>query len=618
MKNDIFNIPEKNYELIADYFETTYKNINEYLNNIKKFKDLTNNYCRKVKSLFNDKRIMSFEFINIDKDSNINKKNNTYKTDIVTNNKELSPNDQNISKINKFFNEFIESLETFLESIASPFETFSRNIEIYNEEISSIKFIHEEEKKGFLQKYNKFDSLSSQLHTLYNEVEKKLINFCMSRKKTKNKYKLDENLSLFISKMGKKEDEIIECSKKLENNFGKNFLILTNQKINSIKDFIPGLIQKSDIFVNNLFDCFNKSYLVKINQIKTNDNNKNVENEINSNIKNELEKFDKFDKLIEDDLKEKNMVINLEEYSINVIDDNEVLNNGKKEELSDKEICFIAKTMYNNFKFINKSKYNVEIAEKQFKLKKIIDKLFSYGYTRKNDKLDKRNENDNYWKFLDISIKEYDKMVKKEKNKIKKITVEEKVEPKEVDILCDSMKIRELRRYFLLRINNFRTLGEFDMPLEIFDYITKIFSAISKNLFDENEKGEKKLDFGNSQLVIILSQTFYCMKNGEKIYIQYELCKEEIYHKNEFWNLLLKLNIEMELENLKMSGNKNKNAKDLEGSIVFSQILSFVSGMPGFGNDKEYVKKIIMPFVNQYNIGEKDLEVINNMIENQN
>ena len=618
MKNDIFNIPEKNYELIADYFETTYKNINEYLNNIKKFKDLTNNYCRKVKSLFNDKRIMSFEFINIDKDSNINKKNNTYKTDIVTNNKELSPNDQNISKINKFFNEFIESLETFLESIASPFETFSRNIEIYNEEISSIKFIHEEEKKGFLQKYNKFDSLSSQLHTLYNEVEKKLINFCMSRKKTKNKYKLDENLSLFISKMGKKEDEIIECSKKLENNFGKNFLILTNQKINSIKDFIPGLIQKSDIFVNNLFDCFNKSYLVKINQMKTNDNNKNVENEINSNIKNELEKFDKFDKLIEDDLKEKNMVINLEEYSINVIDDNEVLNNGKKEELSDKEICFIAKTMYNNFKFINKSKYNVEIAEKQFKLKKIIDKLFSYGYTRKNDKLDKRNENDNYWKFLDISIKEYDKMVKKEKNKIKKITVEEKVEPKEVDILCDSMKIRELRRYFLLRINNFRTLGEFDMPLEIFDYITKIFSAISKNLFDENEKGEKKLDFGNSQLVIILSQTFYCMKNGEKIYIQSELSKEEIYHKDEFWNLLLKLNIEMELENLKMSGNKNKNAKDLEGSIVFSQILSFVSGMPGFGNDKEYVKKIIMPFVNQYNIGEKDLEVINNMIENQN
>ena len=109
-------------------------------------------------------------------------------------------------------------------------------------------------------------------------------------------------------------------------------------------------------------------------------------------------------------------------------------------------------------------------------------------------------------------------MIKKEKKTINKIKVEEKVEPEEVDILCDSMSIREHRKYFLLRINNFRTLGEFSMPLEIFNYTTKVFSAISKNLFYEN-----KLDIGNSQLVIILSQTFYYMKNGEKVYIQFEL-----------------------------------------------------------------------------------------------
>jgi hypothetical protein len=253
--------------------------------------------------------------------------------------------------------------------------------------------------------------------------------------------------------------------------------------------------------------------------------------------------------------------------------------------------------------------------EKQFKLKKIIDKLFSYGYIKK-DNLDKRNENDNYWKFLDIGIKEYDKMIKKERKTINKITVEETVEPEEVNILCDSMAIREHRRYFLLRLNNFRTLGEFNMPLEIFDYIFKIFSVISKNLFNENEKDGNKLDYGNSHLVIILSQTFYCMKNGEKVYIQFELSKEEIYHKEEFWNLLLKYMINMEFENLKMNRNQIIKIKELEESIVFSQALSFVNAISGFGNNKEYIKKIIMPFVNQYKIGEQNLKIINNMIEN--
>ena len=352
MKNDFYKIPENNYELILNYFETIYKNTFGYLDGIKKFKDITNAYCQKVKSLFNEvknnnynNRAINSYCIKTDKNTNIKDENNLFKTCIDTNNKELSSIDHNMSKINKFFNEFIESMETFIKSIESPIESFNRNIEIYNEEISSIKFIHEEEKKSFLQKYNKFGILSSQLHTLYNEVKKKLMNYCISRKKKKNKYKLDENLSLFISKIEQKEGEIIESSKKLDNSFGKNFLILTNQKINSIKDFIPGLIQKSDIFINSFFDCFNKSYLEKLNQMKTNDNNKEVENKINSNIKNELEKFDKFEKLIEKDLKEKNLVINLEEYSLKVIDNNE--------ELSDKQICFIVKIMYNNFKFIN-------------------------------------------------------------------------------------------------------------------------------------------------------------------------------------------------------------------------------------------------------------------------
>ena len=179
------------------------------------------------------------------------------------------------------------------------------------------------------------------------------------------------------------------------------------------------------------------------------------------------------------------------------------------------------------------------------------------------------------------------------------------------------MEIQEHREYFLLRLNNFRTLGEYNMPLDIFDYIAKAFLSISKQIYNENEKDENKLDFKSAQLLIILSQTFYCMKNEEKIYIYNELNKEELFHKEEFWNLIIKLRIDSEIEIVKKNEKKDILSKDLETSVAFSQLISLVTAINDFGNNKDYVKNIIMPFVNQYNIDENNLEIINNLIQNQ-
>jgi len=367
MINDIYNIPQNNFKIILNYFESSYKKVSEFLNNIKKFKDITNDYCKNVKLLFtelksiNNNRLTSINTIISDKDNNIKDKENDKNTNIVADNKNLSSIDYNISKINKFMTEFIESFETFLESIEKPLETYNRSIEIYNEEISSIKFIHEEEKKAFNIKYNKIESVNKELHGLYSEIEKKLINYCLTRKKKKNKYKLDENILTLISKNVQNENEILEKYKKLDINIGKKFYNLTKIKSNNIKDFIPELFKKSEMFVNDFFDCFNKSYLMKINQIKNIQNDKDVENEIILNMKTIL---DEFNKLFQNNIEDNNMVINLKEYSIKVLEDNEDLNNQKMEELSNRDICFIVKTIYNNFKIINKSKYNVEFEEK--------------------------------------------------------------------------------------------------------------------------------------------------------------------------------------------------------------------------------------------------------------
>lgn len=620
MINDIYNIPQNNFKIILNYFESSYKKVSEFLNNIKKFKDITKDYCYNVKLLFtevksiNNNRLTSINTIIADKDNNIKDKENDNNTNIVADNKNLSSIDYNISKINKFMTEFIESFETFLESIEKPLETYNRSIEIYNEEISSIKFIHEEEKKAFNIKYNKIESVNKELHGLYSEIEKKLINYCLTRKKKKNKYKLDENILTLISKNVQNENEILEKYKKLDINIGKKFYNLTKIKSNNIKDFIPELFKKSEMFVNDFFDCFNKSYLMKINQIKNIQNDKDVENEIILNMKTIL---DEFNKLFQNNIEDNNMVINLKEYSIKVLEDNEDLNNQKMEELSNRDICFIVKTIYNNFKIINKSKYNVEFEEKHINLKAIIDKLFSYGYL-KNDNIEKKNDNNHInLGNLYMDFKEFTKRLKQEIKEINKTDFEEKIKPKEVDYLCNLMKIQEHREYFLLRLNNFRTLGEFNMPLDIFDYIVKAFLSILKQIYNENEKDENKLDFKSTQLFIILSQTFYCMKNEEKIYIYKEFSNEELFHKDEFWNLLIKLRIDSEIELVKQNEKKDKISKELETSVAFSQLISLMTAMTDFGNNKDFIKNIIMQFVNQYNIDGDNLQIINNLIENQ-
>lgn len=620
MINDIYNIPQNNFKIILNYFESSYKKVSEFLNNIKKFKDITNDYCKNVKLLFtelksiNNNRLTSINTIISDKDNNIKDKENDKNTNIVADNKNLSSIDYNISKINKFMTEFIESFETFLESIEKPLETYNRSIEIYNEEISSIKFIHEEEKKAFNIKYNKIESVNKELHGLYSEIEKKLINYCLTRKKKKNKYKLDENILTLISKNVQNENEILEKFKKLDINIGKKFYNLTKIKSNNIKDFIPELFKKSEMFVSDFFDCFNKSYLMKINQIKNIQNDKDVENEIILNMKTIL---DEFNKLFQNNIEDNNMVINLKEYSIKVLEDNEDLNNQKMEELSNRDICFIVKTIYNNFKIINKSKYNVEFEEKHINLKAIIDKLFLYGYL-KNGNIEKKNDNNHInLGNLYMDFKEFAKRLKQETKEINKTDFDEKIIPKEVDYLCNSMKIQEHREYFLFRLNNFRALGEFNMPLDIFDYIAKAFLSISKQIYNENEKDENKLDFKSAQLFIILSQTFYCMKNEEKIYIYKEFSKEELFHKDEFWNLLIKLRIDSEIELVKQNEKKDKISKELEASVAFSQLISLMTAMTDFGNNKDFIKNIIMQFVNQYNIDGDNLQIINNLIEDQ-
>ena len=281
----------------------------------------------------------------------------------------------------------------------------------------------------------------------------------------------------------------------------------------------------------------------------------------------------------------------------------ENLNNIKKDLLNGEEIFSIAKFMFDKFKLINRDNYDLKIEGKKLELKKIIDKLLSYGQTKKNNlkSNNKKSENIHTNKKKDNSIK---------------------IKQEEIDNLCECMNDKIYQRYFLIKINNFRALGNLEIPKELFDYFTKIFSEISKHLIvEENNNKDIHINYDISRLIIVISQTFYCIKDGQKEYIQKKISNNKVYHIIEFWNQLIKNSIENEIkketENYVKNVDKDneKTIKERRDTIAFGIILPTLSEMNGFGINKEEMKKVVLPFFDEYEISDKNKQIILGVIE---
>ena len=186
------------------------------------------------------------------------------------------------------------------------------------------------------------------------------------------------------------------------------------------------------------------------------------------------------------------------------------------------------------------------------------------------------------------------------------------------------MRIKAYRKFFLMQINNFRAVGVFELPLDIFNYIKEIFLEISKYLtIEKNDENNKIIfDIEIGKLIIILCQTFYYMKNGEKEYIQAELKSEKIFHMKEFWNQMIKSYIEIDLKNLEKNSQNFIESEDIikekRNSIAFAQIVPYVGGMSGFGLNKDEIKDIDLPIIEEYGISNENKEIIFGLIENEN
>ena len=651
METNLYKISQENFYTLLAYYRIIKKESKKYYDYIMKYKEFTNDYYLNLKQLFSEEEnIFNLQSelnenvtITIDYSSKVptNKNNLSYSANNnLKKQKDINifPIKLNIDKINNFFKYQLESLKIFLNSMDGPLKNLYEIIEKTNSEIYSLKSEYLVEKEIFLQKFSEFDSLNKKLKIEYYEAERKLVEYSMNKKISDNKNKntlLENETNLKLMDIKKSQNIISEKFNNL-GNFGKNFNDFTNEKINIIKTNTSSIFLEFEKCINYLIIFYKKTFLLSINQMPNPENEINKKNEFDDLLKNNIKVIDEksyninFDKYQIKLIKKKNINDENKKSKVNTLKEFEIIEE-EKIQLEEEDIFFIVKNMY-KFDYVNKDNYIINIEKEKLHIKEIIDKLIMYSdnESKNNNKLTKKNKNNEelvgefYYNRNSISNSILNI------NKTNKDNKEEKITQEEFDYLCKQMHTKEYRMYILHKINKFRVKGVFNMPEDIFNYFIQIFKELSK-YFIINENNENILKDNNLDLdletingALILSQTFYCLKNNKKVYIQNELSSEEIFSSEDFWKKMLKLNIEIEIENCKNNEKdviKNENEKTIKtrrNNISFAQIIPQINAMTGFGLSKEQIKNVILPLIDEFNINENNKKILFDFIENPN
>ena len=631
---DFYSISEENFKKSVKYFNITNNKIKYSHQSLAQFKQYTVEYCSKLEQLIKDGNNLMEEYIIIDSDYMINytdESDNSKKKDDFEKNF-INPIEKSTDRIQNFFGSLVKYLTDFIKNLEIQTNGIEQYITITKNEVETIKKDYEKQQDIFKLKYEEYKDINSKLKSNYYEGEKKLIQFCYDRRLDGVAY--DNNLKVSFDNLVDEQNNLIEIYNSL-GNYEKIFLDCTKEKLGLIQDYSSSLFLKYDNLSKIIHNMFNTSLLRPMNKlreeilksIEDDDLDNKFKNNISSILTNQI-----------NNIGEKNIKLELDKYNITILlnrnvkieknleenptnstkpkkekttNDNKNINNNPNIVnilLTDKEIFFIVKNMYSEYKNINQSKYELKLEEKKLELRDIFEKIINCPSTKEKEK-----ENDE----------------KKEEKKEEINNIEENKEiTKEVfDELCSKMSDDLYRKGLLIIINNYRAKGKLELSDNAFNYVIQIFSEACKNIVSSEEKikenGKFVKDYVCSRLIIILSQTFYTMKNDEKFYICDELKKEKIFHTPEFWQELISNMItdesKMVLENQKkLYPNVNdKKIKKVKDDIYFAQTIPFVGNMKDFGLDIKEIKKIISEIIKEFNMPEETSKKIEEYIDSQ-
>ena len=608
MDTPLYKLSEENFGIISFYYDLINEKSEKYYNLIFKFNEATKEYCSKIKNIFGNDIKFPEDNNNQNKENNLPIKKrastNIVKANVDINeakmkskNFDISPIEYNIGVINNLIMNYFQNLSVFSESLGACSVNLKDKIEKTKTTINEIKSNYNKDKSKFEEKYSTFDTINKEMSAMYFDQEKNIVDFMVKSGPKTPRDKDEDDLILKIFDSLNYQETMKNKFKGL-GNFGKAFNDSYNEKFEKIKNATTAFYKDFESFMNSIFNFYKKSFFGPIKDFVTDKNNTQLKAEhFNENLNSVLKKID-----------ENFSEINFDIYKINTIkyntkDENHLSENGKnlmqiirKKKFDEKDIFYVAQKM-NNFEFVDKKEYILDIEKEKIKLLEKLNKLFRYANKNRVKKNSENKSNSN----------SEDNLIDLNKNKVE--------EPNDEDFnyICKLMKKKEYRDYLLTKLNNYRAEGSLEMPENVYNYFVKIFLEIMKYLVKEKEKDSVKelnIDYTATRYIFILSQTFYYKKDKEKIYLQNGIKNQKIFQSDEFWIKLLEYNIKQEMDKLASKSQKKFDEKEKGKEICIMQILPYLSGFDGFGVSKEAMDKIINFFIKKYELNEESQKLI--------
>jgi hypothetical protein len=471
----------------------------------------------------------------------------------------------------------------------------------FNNSLSSLSNILQETESKFNKKIieKQAVSITTPLNEKYQNLELKVIDNYISKKYNKHaagltKGSLEEDLdqakyleASFLDFEKVCRNQVIQYLKEMENKTTNVF----NQMKKTIETIIDtlkkkwngflGIMEKEEKSIKNTELTYNNK---KKSQNRTEEKSKQMEEEILQKIIN-LDKFKYKIKLIDEPTikiedesnkknKEKKEAKKKEEDKENKGKD-ELYENPNELTLAEEDIFDIISTLYNyNFKMISKKEYDLNKEKEKLEIKRLTEKILP----SKND-------------------------------------INESITDEEVNKLYELLKIRNNLMKFYILLNNYRATGKCNIEERSFEIIKNIFFICLDYLLNNNDKDLEGL-------IIILSQTFYIIKDNKKIYLQEKIKTHSLFKKREFWKNHLNNMIKEEIDKIEknqeegiMVYTKEIKQKKIR-ELVITKLVPFASYMKEFDNSKEYILNIINPFIEKYELDENSKMMILSILDN--
>ena len=488
---------------------------------------------------------------------------------------------------NNYIDLFLENINKTYNLLKASITSVSNLMGNYLSNVQKLSININNESTTYFQHYNELmQSLEETEMIIISDYTKQKYKKAINNKINKDKDKISA-----VEESRKYEKLFLESDSKIKadvNQYMNDF----NTNIKSIK---KEMIKLNDDFKNDLLNLMNtlkKNYNTFINLLY-NDSVKIKNFDKNDIFKKEIEEYLNYE-IKPDDSFEIVKAIKRDKYIIKIIKENEKNaieneNNHKKYHLTKNliytstDIFNIVKIIYDyGFQTIDTDLYKLDKEKKKLKIVKYCSKFLNFNfdtneYGKEGGFYNKEEEK--YFNELIFSDEEY--LIK-----------------------------------FLYCLNYFRTTGKYELKIETFNLIKSVFCKVADNLI---EKDNKKI----SNFLIILSQTFYLMKNGKKYFLQKELKNCEYFRDSKFWISNLEDMIKDEKEKFDIQAAKNnlifsedKKKKKME-EIVFTKIASIIASLNGFELEKEKIDEIISSTLTKYKLSDETINTINLLLQSK-